>query len=298
MNVQAPAPYYRIRLDPVGTAIQAKCNRKEQFRYRFTGKDPRVIEINYIQEGNLCEMRDSGEHTYHQGTVCTLVNNREFTRYSTAPVLHEFYLAYHLAVPAVPISEEDVAVWTSDGSEAILPECITDPAICEQIGRLIKSALSLTARADPLRGLKLRSCLYECLTLVTEYAVKQAVKHIGAEAPQTRRYTQKACDYVRKHISEKISVDSVARAAGISYNHLKNIFQQDMKQSLVEYINQMKIHTVEQLITVDGMTLEEAGQLVGITDPSYLSRLFRRCTGMSSREYRRVYSERLEYSNA
>ena len=297
MTVQAPAPYYRIRLDSLTGVTRVRSNRREQFRYRFSGKTPEVFEINFIQEGNLCELRENGEKVCEQGTVHTIVNNRSFIQYSTAPVLHEFYMAHKLSSPAEPMTEEEVAAWTADGTEAILPEYITDPALCRRLSNLIKGAVSVGSSSDPLRELKLRSCLYECLVLLTEYAVQQVKNRAWQDPASVSRYTQKACKYIGKHLSEKFTVADVAKAAGISYNHLKNVFLRDTRLSIVEYINRQRIRTVEHLITVDGMTLEEAGQLVGITDPSYLSRLFRRCTGMSVREYRRVYSERLNYGH-
>ena len=48
-------------------------------------------------------------------------------------------------------------------------------------------------------------------------------------------------------------------------------------------------------MTIQGMTLEKAGQAVGLPDTKYLSKLFHHCTGMSVREYRRIYSERNEF---
>lgn len=297
MSLQAPAAYYKISLDPSPCIIRVRSNRKARYRYRYSGADARVFEINYIQEGNLCEMREDGEHIYEQGTVHTLVNNRQFTQYSTAPVLHEYYLSHMLAAPAEPITEEEVASWKADGSEAILPEYITDPVLCNQLGMLIKSTMGIHASADPLRGLKLRACMYECLSLISEFAVNQARSRTKKDRPISR-YTEKACRYITTHLREKFTVNDVAQASGISYNHLKNLFQRDMKLSIMEYANRQRIGSVEQLITAGGMTLEQAGELVGISDPTYLSRLFRRCTGMSIREYRRIYNEKLELGTA
>ena len=65
-----------------------------------------------------------------------------------------------------------------------------------------------------------------------------------------------------------------------------------MDMSIVEYWNRSRIHKVEQLITVGGMTLIEAGDAVGIGDVKYLSRLFHRYTGMTAQEFRHIYHSR------
>ena len=57
------------------------------------------------------------------------------------------------------------------------------------------------------------------------------------------------------------------------------------------YINRSKIRLVQHHITAEKMTLHQAGQAVSIPEPKYLSRLFRRYTGISVQEYRRIYEE-------
>jgi len=43
------------------------------------------------------------------------------------------------------------------------------------------------------------------------------------------------------------------------------------------------------------MTLAQAGALVGIRDPDYLSRLFRKYIGMNVQNFRRTYSNHIEF---
>lgn len=290
MKLTAPQPYYRIRLDPPPKALRIRYNRAENYQYYIKGKKPHVLEINYLLEGNICELRPQGEFCYEQGTVHTLVVDRPTRLYSTTPVMHELFLYVALAEPAEPISEEAVSSWVCNGNEAILPEYITDPALCRKIADRLKKCYESTG-ADPVQQLQLRACMYECMALVSGYAVSQAQARCKPERPVFSRYTKKACRYIEDHLDSKFTVTDVAQAAGISYNHLKGIFLKDTGMTIVEYTNNARIRMVQQLIVVDGTTLEEAGTMVGIPDPAYLSRLFRKHTGMSVRQYRRLQKQ-------
>ena len=292
-------PYYLVRLNPTPSNVVARSNRKDNYRWEYqSSRFSTRCEITFLQEGSLSETREDGEHTYGQGTVMTFVEDRFFSMYSKDPVYMEYFLSFLAALPPEPMTEEQVAGWTSTANEAILPEHVTDPAVCRQVAAIIKSVIGVAESERIARGLKMRTAMYDCLTLLTEYAVLQARQRLEHREKLRSRCTLKAMDYVREHLAEKLTVEEVAAAAGVKYGLLKKKFRQEMNMSLVEYINQARIRQVEKLITVQGMKLEEAGSLVGISDPDYLSRLFRQCTGITVREYRRAYAERQERSGA
>ncbi len=287
--------YYLVRLNPPPRTIYAVNNRKENYLWEFSsGKFPTRCEISYLQEGSIREIREDGEYAYQQGTVHTFVQNQYLRHTSQDPVVHEFFLSFHAAEMPEPIEEDRVAAWFSTLHEAILPSYVEDTAVCQQIARAIISVQGVADSDDIARGLKLRTAMYECLALLTEYAVLQAKANRKNSKDQKKRCTVKALEFIKAHLGEKFTVADIAKAAGDNYDHLKTVFRRDMNMTLLEYINHSRIRQVEKLITVDGMTLEEAGALVGIQDPAYVSRLFRRYTGVSVREYRRIYNNRQE----
>jgi len=291
---EVPA-YYRVILDPPPSVLAAFNNRKENYNVFYVPQeDYTVCEINYLQEGSVSEMRSDGEHTYPQGTVHTMVHDRSYRQYCKDPVLHEFLLTFRSPTPPVPMTEEDAAHWQFADHEAILPNYITDLNVCEKISKLIKSVVNVYNSDQVAWELKLRTTLYRCLSILTEQAVLQARQQFTRENRKSPA-TLLACEYIRTHLHEPLSVGEVAAAAGVKYSHFKRVFAREMNMSIVEYINRSRIHRVEQLITVDGMTLAQAGALVGIRDPDYLSRLFRKYIGMNVQNFRRTYSNHIEF---
>ena len=69
------------------------------------------------------------------------------------------------------------------------------------------------------------------------------------------------------------------------------VFKRHTGQSRIAYFNRLKMERVCELMRVRGLSLKQAGAFVGLLDENYLSRLFRRHTGVSVREFRSRESE-------
>ncbi len=287
--------YYLIRLNPPPKHVKIRQNRKEHYRWQHRRSGEGLCEIGYLHSGTLSEIRQGQEITYPQGSVYTNLFTRDHEKFSVSPVMHEFYLQFSLSEPPQFIPEEDVSLWANTESNihcAILPESISDLAACERIGTLLKTGVNI-ARMDPLvRSLKIRTIIYECLTILTEQSILQAREHLQRSVRNESPITRKARKYVEAHLSEKLQVAAIAEHVGVSYEHMNRVFRRDMGMTLVDFINRARIRRVEQYITQDGVTMEMAGSLVGISDTKYLSRLFRRYVGISVTEFRQTYQER------
>ncbi len=281
-------PYILLHLDPPLGKVGGRALRWKKYSWDCSGMDTDQWEINYLQEGSVIVPQENGPVTYSQGSVRIFSHAGSGLVTSPDPVLHEVYMTFRPEEPPMPISEENVAGWRSVVHYAILPDHVTDPAVCEKVGLLMKNAArDIQSDSCIAPSLRARTCLYEILTILTEYSVRTARRRLASPRPRSR-YTQRTCRFIKDHLGEKLTVAEIAEAVGVSYNHLKAVFQKDMNMPLVEYINRERIRRVEYLVTAEDRTLEEAGAAVGIQDPKYLSRLFRRYTGMTVTEYRRV----------
>ncbi len=118
-----------------------------------------------------------------------------------------------------------------------------------------------------------------------------AVKGIDSASPGNRRYCERAKQYIAENIEKKLTVGQIAKAAGVSKNYLTNIFSQSEGMPIIEYINRRKLTHMLALIETGGCSLSEAGEQVGISDPNYISRIFKRYYGMTFSEYKRNKKE-------
>ncbi len=288
-----PPTYHLIRVDAPPRIYFVSFRAAERYQEQYTGRDTPTFEIIFQQEGTVCEKRNGREVLYAPGSVRTMLLNRDAELYSKEPAGCAFFnIEFRLDHPPLPLSEEDISAWSDSPDHAILPEYITDTAICERIGALLKSAHRLVVNHDRFAHLKLRTILHECLTILSEQAIVQAERHIRHTTLVQSPYTKKALEFIGRNISTSFAVTDITKFVGISYEHLHRCFRRDMNMTITEYVNRTRIHRVEHYIVADNMTLAEAGRLVGIHDVKYLSRLFRRFVGVSAAEYRRLYGGR------
>ena len=96
-----------------------------------------------------------------------------------------------------------------------------------------------------------------------------------------------AKSYMEQHLSRDLSVEEIARAAGISESLLFRLFRTEAHTTPVAYLQQLRIHRAMQLLTdLSAIPIFEIAAQCGFWDVSYFCRVFRKQTGMTPRVYR------------
>lgn len=110
-------------------------------------------------------------------------------------------------------------------------------------------------------------------------------------SPSAVQYVKKAKDYIHSHYTEKIKISQIAEALNISEGYLHDLFQSVTGLSIIEYCNIYRVESAIQCMEGYNLTLKDAALQVGIDDACYMSRLFKKVTGISWREYQKVKSQ-------
>lgn len=97
-------------------------------------------------------------------------------------------------------------------------------------------------------------------------------------------------EYIEKHLSEDISLDSVANAVGFSKNYLCKLFKVEMNTTIVTYITEARMEAAKKLLKETVLNISEIALQVGFQDPKYFSRQFTRFVGITPKEYRKISS--------
>lgn len=95
-----------------------------------------------------------------------------------------------------------------------------------------------------------------------------------------------AIHYMKENIEKHLTLNDLATYTGYSLTHFSSLFKQQTGESPLAYFNRLKIEVSCQMLNDTDMHINQICHKVGITDCYYFSRLFRRITGLSPREYR------------
>lgn len=145
-----------------------------------------------------------------------------------------------------------------------------------------------SAAADAIRSHK------ECPQLYTAARVRCALLALLAElcqhhtaADNTQNapvspsvdWVKNTILYIKNHLSDKLTLDAIARHVGISKYHLSREFKDLTGQTVFEMVNLIRCKEARRLI-VSGASVSEAASACGFENASYFSRCFKNLFGV------------------
>ncbi|HEY5461624.1 MAG TPA: helix-turn-helix domain-containing protein [Hanamia sp.] len=106
-------------------------------------------------------------------------------------------------------------------------------------------------------------------------------------------HIKKAQEFIEKNVQEKISVDQLATMLSIGRRNLERRFKKATSNSLVEYMQRVKVEAAKQRFETSGDNVNEVMYNVGYNDPKAFRTTFKRFTGLSPVGYRNKYNREL-----
>lgn len=100
--------------------------------------------------------------------------------------------------------------------------------------------------------------------------------------------------YLEEHLSEDNSIVQICSRFMISQPYLSKLFKKYKECTYNEYVIGMKIKKGKALLEGDDYLIGEIADILGFTDQFYFSRVFKKETGYTPREYRRKWKNSAE----
>lgn len=117
-----------------------------------------------------------------------------------------------------------------------------------------------------------------CLTMETEENIQSA--------PAYGHMVQEGIRYLEEHFDSNISLDSMCGTLAVSKNYFCYLFKRETGQNIWSYLTQIRLDQSKKLLLTTDNKSYEIAYMVGYDNPSYFSRLFKKCTGQTPNEYR------------
>ena len=102
---------------------------------------------------------------------------------------------------------------------------------------------------------------------------------------------KKAQEYIETHFTHRISVDELSERFSIGRRTLERRFKKATSNSIIEYIQRVRIEAAKKLLEADRAGINEVMYEVGYNDSKAFRGLFKKTAGMSPMEYRNRYSK-------
>lgn len=97
---------------------------------------------------------------------------------------------------------------------------------------------------------------------------------------------KKSAKYLAEHFAEPLNLELVANEVHLSPSYFSTLFKESTGSSFKEYLNKIRIEESKTLLSNTDYSILDIATAVGFEDQSYFSKVFRRFTGYTPKQYR------------
>lgn len=136
-----------------------------------------------------------------------------------------------------------------------------------------------------LSGRGLAELRLQAELLKREYALSPRPFLSWSQSMGKTDYVAAAKRYVDSHILERVLVQDVAAAIGITPNYLSSLFKRQLGQNFMDYVNATKVKYACTLLQDGKHMVYEVSHMLGYDNAYYFTKVFKRYMKMTPTEY-------------
>lgn len=97
-----------------------------------------------------------------------------------------------------------------------------------------------------------------------------------------------AIEYIREHIQENLTIDTIAEALELNPSYLSKLFKQEMQVSISQYIRDEKIKIACDMLRHLNVSSLDIANYLGFSSQSHFIQVFKKQTGYTPEEFRKM----------
>lgn len=233
--------------------------QREESRYHHT-YDEELLQYEYVRDGDMRSVEES-KRLFRTGINGTLSKN---------PLIHKKYLF----VASTTLATRFCIEGGLDAQEAY------------NLSDLFIQHLDSCHTVEEVDE-------HQTLMII-EFTQRMAELHISGSTPdappsgQNRGFTKsvvECMDYIYYHLHEKITLQALANAVGLTPNYLAALFKKEKGMTVQQYIRSRRIEAAKNMLLYSDYSATEISAFLAFSSTSHFIRIFREETGMTPRQY-------------
>lgn len=126
--------------------------------------------------------------------------------------------------------------------------------------------------------ISIHSRLHELLQHLSEHRLEANLEKVDLSL-------ERSIAYMQRYMSEGISMDQLAKIAGLTASSYSRSFKKAKGMSPTDYLNRMRIEEAKRLLSQEKQTIKDVAESVGYGNEYYFSRKFKQSFGMAPSLY-------------
>ncbi|SHG93129.1 helix-turn-helix transcriptional regulator [Marivita hallyeonensis] len=158
----------------------------------------------------------------------------------------------------------------------------SDPDLCTA-GVMLRDALEAD---DMSSGVMFEAMSRVLLVKLLQRYGEQRSEDAALSAKFTSAHYHRVLGVIRSRLDQTITVDELAKEAGMSPSHFARVFKETMGTTPMQYVLAYRIEQAARMMTDAAVPLGEIALACGFADQAHFSRSFKQVTGQTPRAYR------------
>lgn len=98
-----------------------------------------------------------------------------------------------------------------------------------------------------------------------------------------------AKQYIMEHYNKTINLETVSSFVGLNPAYFSSVFKKATNQNFNDYVTEVRIENARLLLSRTSKDVADIAEEVGYSDVKYFSKLFKKNTGLTPSEFRKLY---------
>lgn len=105
---------------------------------------------------------------------------------------------------------------------------------------------------------------------------------------EDRHVIHEIAKYIQNHYAEDIALQDIANRFFLSREYISRKFKLEFQENLSDYISRIRVEKAKLLLLHPHHRVSQVAEMVGYRDEKYFSKVFKKATGLSPNEYRKL----------
>ena len=127
------------------------------------------------------------------------------------------------------------------------------------------------------------SLMFEMVKVYCQLVNKYSVKDYSPTV-------QKVVVMIESNLSSDLTLSELATSLNINASYLSTVFKKETGKTVTAYVNEKRIELAQELLRTTNLQIQTIAQYCGIIDVHYFTRLFKKITGVSPKQFREEFN--------
>ena len=117
---------------------------------------------------------------------------------------------------------------------------------------------------------------------------------VVSNSPKTKQNGRRIIDimtfFIENNLDKNIDLNELTHVADVSPSTVTRLFKKHFSLTPIQFINQLRIKKAQKILATTNQKMSAIAHQIGIPDPFYFSKIFKKYTGSTPFAYRKRYS--------